>query len=76
MVEWPWLRQKQFGQRERRYGIQRFRLYSESRRPESSLLPPIKCAACGFSILVRSIEELVEHEKLHRTQCNPSNVAA
>ncbi len=26
-----------------------------------------KCAACSFSILVRSIEELVEHERLHRT---------
>ena len=30
-----------------------------------------KCSACGFSILVRSVEELVEHEKLHRTQCSP-----
>jgi hypothetical protein len=27
-----------------------------------------KCAFCGFSVLARSIEELVEHEKLHRTQ--------
>jgi hypothetical protein len=35
-----------------------------------------KCTACGFSILVRSVEELVEHEKLHRTQCSPSNAAA
>jgi hypothetical protein len=26
-----------------------------------------KGTACGFSILVRSVEELVEHEKLHRT---------
>src|SRR5258708_33215297 len=26
-----------------------------------------KCAPCSFSILVRSIEELVEHERLHRT---------
>jgi hypothetical protein len=25
-----------------------------------------KCAFCGFSILARSIEELVDHEKLHR----------
>jgi hypothetical protein len=24
-----------------------------------------KCTACGFLILVRSVEELVEHEKLH-----------
>ena len=35
-----------------------------------------KCTSCGFSILVRSLGELVEHEKLHRTQCNPSNAAA
>jgi hypothetical protein len=35
-----------------------------------------KCTACGFSIQVRSVEELVEHEKLHRTQCGPSNAAA
>jgi len=28
-----------------------------------------KCASCGFSILARSIEELVELEELHRTQC-------
>ena len=35
-----------------------------------------KCTACGFSILVRSVEELVEHEKLHRTQCSSSNAAA
>jgi hypothetical protein len=35
-----------------------------------------KCTACGFSILVRSVEELVEHEKLHRTQCSPSKAAA
>jgi hypothetical protein len=35
-----------------------------------------KCTACGFSILVRSVEELVEHEKLHRTQCSALDVAA
>jgi hypothetical protein len=33
------------------------------------------CTACGFSILVRSVEELLEHEKLHRTQCRQSNAA-
>jgi len=26
-------------------------------------------------VLVRSLEELIEHEKLHRTQCSPSNAA-
>jgi hypothetical protein len=35
-----------------------------------------KCAFCGLSILTPSIEELVELEKLHRTQCGPSNAAA
>jgi hypothetical protein len=36
-----------------------------------------KCAAaCGFSVLVRSIEELVEHERLHRTQCRLANAVA
>ena len=32
-----------------------------------------KCGACGFSVLVRSLEELIEHENLHRTQCNRSD---
>jgi hypothetical protein len=35
-----------------------------------------KCVVCGFSILASSIEELIEHEKLHRTQCGPSKAAA
>jgi hypothetical protein len=35
-----------------------------------------KCTACGSSILVRSVEELIEHEKLHRTQCSPSDSVA
>jgi hypothetical protein len=30
-----------------------------------------RCTTCGFSILVRSVEELVEHEVLHRTECSP-----
>jgi hypothetical protein len=30
-----------------------------------------KCAFCGFSVLARCIEELVEREELHRTQCGP-----
>jgi hypothetical protein len=34
------------------------------------------CTGCGFSILVRSIEELIEHEELHRTRCSSSNAAA
>ena len=35
-----------------------------------------KCGACGFSVLVRSLEELVEHETLHRMQCSRSDSAA
>ena len=35
-----------------------------------------KCACGGFSILARSIEELVELEELHRTQCGPPKAAA
>jgi hypothetical protein len=35
-----------------------------------------KCASCGFSILARSVEELVEHEAAHRTQCKQPNSIA
>lgn len=35
-----------------------------------------KCGACGFSVLVRSLEELTEHENLHRTQCSRSDSVA
>jgi hypothetical protein len=35
-----------------------------------------ECAFCGFSILARSIEELIKRETLHRTQCSPSKAAA
>ncbi len=35
-----------------------------------------KCAFCGFSILAFPIEELVELEQLHRTQCGRLNAAA
>lgn len=34
-----------------------------------------KCGTCGFSVLVHSVEELIEHEKLHRTQCGSSDAA-
>jgi hypothetical protein len=34
------------------------------------------CVKCGFSVLARSIKELVEHEELHRTQCRPANTVA
>jgi hypothetical protein len=35
-----------------------------------------KCADCGFSIPARSIEEVVEQEAAHRTDCRSSNSAA
>jgi hypothetical protein len=35
-----------------------------------------KCASSGFSILARSIDELVEQEAAHRSQCPRSNAAA
>ncbi len=35
-----------------------------------------KCVICGFSILTHSIEEVVELEKSHRTQCRASQAAA
>jgi hypothetical protein len=35
-----------------------------------------KCAACGFSILARSVDELVEQEAAHRRQCRRSNSVA
>jgi len=56
-----------------------FKEYDFARNPvvqNEVFLLQSKCAACSFSILVRSIEELVEHERLHRTQCSPSNAAA
>jgi hypothetical protein len=35
-----------------------------------------KCVICGSSILARSIEELVDLEELHRTQCGASHAVA
>jgi hypothetical protein len=32
-----------------------------------------KCTACGFSVLVRSIEDLAEIENSHRAQCTLAN---
>lgn len=34
------------------------------------------CASCGFSISSRTIEELIEQEELHGTQCSRSESAA
>src|SRR6266446_4604182 len=57
------------------YGIKGVRLYSEPRCAERGFFLQSKCGACGLWVLVRSLEELIEHEKLHRTQCSPSNAA-
>ncbi len=35
-----------------------------------------KCASCSFSILARSIDELVEQEAAHRRQCRRSHSVA
>ena len=35
-----------------------------------------KCAFCGFSLLARSIAELLELEQLRRAECRQSNPAA
>jgi hypothetical protein len=35
-----------------------------------------KCASCGFSILTRSIDELVEQEAAHRTLCGRRSKSA
>ena len=34
-----------------------------------------KCVHCGLSIPARSIEELIEQEEFHRTQCRPYSFA-
>ena len=35
-----------------------------------------KCIHCGFVVLARTLEELVEEEKGHRAQCAPSRAAS
>ena len=56
-----------------------FKEYDFTRNPvvqnEAAFFQHSKCTACGSSILVRSVEELIEHEKLHRTQCGSSDAA-
>lgn len=34
-----------------------------------------KCIRCGFSVVARSLEELLEEEKRHRGQCRLTRVA-
>jgi hypothetical protein len=34
-----------------------------------------KCVSCGFSILARTIEEVLKKEEFHRSECVSSNVA-
>jgi hypothetical protein len=56
-----------------------FEAYDFTRNPivrDESFFLESKCAACGFSILAPSIEELVKKEALHRTQCSRSKEAA
>jgi predicted small metal-binding protein len=35
-----------------------------------------KCVHCGFAVRARSLEELLEHEELHRTQYAPMHAAS
>jgi hypothetical protein len=35
-----------------------------------------KCIRCGFSVVARSLEELLEEEKRHRGQCSPKRAAS
>jgi hypothetical protein len=35
-----------------------------------------KCIRCGFTVLARSIEELLEEEKHHRPQCTRRRAAS
>ena len=35
-----------------------------------------KCVHCGFAVRARSLEELLEHEELHRTEYAPMHVAS
>jgi hypothetical protein len=35
-----------------------------------------KCVHCGFAVRARSLEELLEHEDLHRTQYAPLHAAS
>jgi hypothetical protein len=34
-----------------------------------------KCVHCGLAVVARSLEELLEEEKLHRVQCPSRRVA-
>jgi hypothetical protein len=35
-----------------------------------------KCVRCGFSVVARSLEELLEEEKRHRAQCSPKRATS
>jgi len=50
-----------------------FEDYDFTRNPvvqNQVFFPESKCS-CGFSMLARSTEELVDSEELHRAQCRP-----
>jgi hypothetical protein len=56
-----------------------FKEYDFSRSPvvqNEDFFLESKCSSCGFSILARSIDELIEQEAVHRTQCGRSTSAA
>ena len=46
--------------------------YDFTRNPiveHQTFLLESKCVHCGFALLARSLEELLEEEKRHRSQC-------
>ena len=56
-----------------------FKEYDFARNPvvqNEAFFLESKCASCGFSILARSIGELVEQEAAHRRQCRRLNSVA
>jgi hypothetical protein len=56
-----------------------FKEYDFARNPvvqNENFFLESKCASCGFSILARSVDELVEQEAAHRRQCGRSNSVA
>jgi hypothetical protein len=72
----PWLRTKLFDQKECPMEFQDYDFIRNPVAQNQVFFLESKCALCGFPILARSIEELIEHEKLHRTQCTRADVAA
>jgi predicted molibdopterin-dependent oxidoreductase YjgC len=58
--------------------VMKFEEYDFNRNPiveNQMFFLESKCVHCGLSILACSIEELIEQEEFHRTQCRPYSFA-